>query len=84
MAFVGAAHVVGGELGGQHLAVGLAAHVVPRLGDLDHETARVLDRTDVQAPATTTIARLLSFDQKRTELTPAPFWSVSGIVNRSE
>src|SRR3982074_1470032 len=35
-----------------------------RLGDLDHETRQVLDT------GTTMSARLISFDQKRTELTP--------------
>ena len=56
----------------RHLIFAILAYRIQaeRLGDLDHETARVLDRTDVQAPATITIARLLSFDQKRTELTP--------------
>jgi len=38
-----------------------------RLGDLDHETSQVLDRTDAK---NTMSARLVSFDQKRTELTP--------------
>jgi Protein of unknown function (DUF2924) len=38
-----------------------------RLGDLDHQTKQVLDRTD---NGVTMSARLVSFDQKRTELTP--------------
>jgi hypothetical protein len=41
-----------------------------RLGDLDHETRQVLDRTDAKSTSVTTSARLVSFDQKRTELTP--------------
>jgi hypothetical protein len=41
-----------------------------RLGDLDHETKQVLDRTDAKNTGLTMSARLVSFDQKRTELTP--------------
>jgi hypothetical protein len=41
-----------------------------RLGDLDHETRQVLDRTDAKNAGVTMSARLVSFDQKRTELTP--------------
>jgi hypothetical protein len=41
-----------------------------RLGDLDHETRQVLDRTDAKSTGVTMSARLVSFDQKRTELTP--------------
>src|SRR5258705_8435157 len=41
-----------------------------RLGDLDHETRQVLDRTDTKSNGATMSARLVSFDQKRTELTP--------------
>ena len=41
-----------------------------RLGDLDHETKQVLDRTDAKSTGVTMSARLVSFDQKRTELTP--------------
>ena len=40
------------------------------LGDLDHETKQVLDRMDTKEPATAMSARLVSFDQKRTQLTP--------------
>jgi hypothetical protein len=40
-----------------------------RLGDLDHETKQVLDRTDAK-DGTMMSTRLVSFDQKRTELTP--------------
>jgi hypothetical protein len=39
-----------------------------RLGDLDHETKQILDQTIAKGPAMS--ARLASFDQKRTELTP--------------
>jgi hypothetical protein len=41
-----------------------------RFGDLDHATRQVLDRTVVQETGQATSARLASFDQKRTELTP--------------
>ena len=41
-----------------------------RLGDLDHETGQVLDRTDAKDTGAKMSARLVSFDQKRTELTP--------------
>jgi Protein of unknown function (DUF2924) len=41
-----------------------------RLGDLDHETRQVLDRTDAKNAGLTMSARLVSFDQKRTELAP--------------
>jgi hypothetical protein len=37
---------------------------------LDHETKQVLDRTDAKDTSTTMSTRLVSFDQKRTELTP--------------
>ena len=41
-----------------------------RLGDLDQETRQVLDRTDAKTTGVTMSERLVSFDQKRTELTP--------------
>ena len=41
-----------------------------RLGDLDHETKQVLDRTDAGETGPAMFRRLASFDQKRTELTP--------------
>src|ERR1700730_5994041 len=41
-----------------------------RLGDLDHETGQVLDRTDAKDTGAKMSARLVSFDQKRVELTP--------------
>src|SRR6202171_1943563 len=40
------------------------------LADLEHETKQVLDRTDAKNAGVTMSARLVSFDQKRTELTP--------------
>jgi hypothetical protein len=41
-----------------------------RLGDLDHETMQVLDMTNAKNILVTMSARLISFDQKQTELTP--------------
>jgi hypothetical protein len=41
-----------------------------RFGDLDHATRQVLDRTVAKEAGPATSARLASFDQKRTELTP--------------
>src|SRR5260370_3252265 len=41
-----------------------------RFGDLDHATRQVLDRTIAKEIAPAMSARLASFDQKRTELTP--------------
>jgi len=41
-----------------------------RLGDLDQPTMRLLDQTASMEKGTAMSARLVSFDQKRTELTP--------------
>jgi Protein of unknown function (DUF2924) len=41
-----------------------------RFGDLDHATRQVLDRTLAKEAEPAMAARLASFDQKRTELTP--------------
>jgi hypothetical protein len=41
-----------------------------RFGDLDHATRQVLDRTVAKETGPAMSARLASFDQKRTELTP--------------
>jgi hypothetical protein len=41
-----------------------------RFGDLDHVTTRVLDRSVAKEAGPAMSARLASFDQKRTELTP--------------
>ena len=43
---------------------------VDRYGDLDHVTRQVLERTDSREARPAMSARLASFDQKRTELTP--------------
>jgi len=56
----------------RHLLFAIIAYRVQadRLGDLDHETKQVLDRTDAKDSGTTMSTRLVSFDQKRIELTP--------------
>ena len=56
----------------RHLLFAIIAYRIQadRLGDLDHETMQVLDRTDSKETAAAMSARLVSFDQKRTELTP--------------
>jgi len=56
----------------RHLLFAIIAYWVQadRLGDLDHETRQILDRTDAKDSGTTMSTRLVSFDQKRTELTP--------------
>ena len=41
-----------------------------RFGDIDHATEQVLDRTVAKEGGPAMFARLTSFDQKRTELTP--------------
>ena len=56
----------------RHLLFAIIAYRIQadRLGDLDHETRQVLDRTDAKDTGAKMSARLVSFDQKRTELTP--------------
>jgi Protein of unknown function (DUF2924) len=56
----------------RHLLFAIIAYRIQadRLGDLDHETRQVLDRTDAKNTGVTMSARLVSFDQKRAELTP--------------
>jgi len=54
-----------------------------RLGDLDHETGQVLDRTEAKDTGAKMSARLVSFDQKRIELTRELCWYESGIVDRN-
>ena len=53
----------------QHLLFTIIAYRIQadRLGDLDHETMQVLDRTDSKETAAAMSARLVSFDQKRIE-----------------
>src|ERR1700736_178795 len=56
----------------RHLLFAIIAYRIQadRFGDLDHDTKQLLDRTDAKDSGTTMPARLVSFDQKRTELTP--------------
>ena len=56
----------------RHLLFAIIAYRIQadRLGDLDHETKQVLDRADAKDTGTTVSTRLVSFDQKRTKLTP--------------
>jgi hypothetical protein len=56
----------------RHLLFAIIAYriQVDRFGDLDHETKQILDCTDSNDTGAVMSARLVSFDQKRTELTP--------------
>ena len=56
----------------RHLLFAIIAYQIQadRLGDLDHETKQILHRTDSKENGAGMSARLVSFDQKRTELTP--------------
>src|SRR4030081_2035266 len=56
----------------RHLMFAIIAYRIQadRLGDLDNETKQVLDRTHAKDTGAKMSARLVSFDQKRTELIP--------------
>jgi hypothetical protein len=56
----------------QHLLFAVLAFRIQadRFGDLDHETRKVLDRTNANESGSATSDRLMSLDQKRTGLTP--------------
>jgi hypothetical protein len=56
----------------RHLLFAIIAYRIQadRFGDLDHETRQLLDRTGTKESGTAMSARLVSFDQKRTELRP--------------
>ena len=56
----------------RHLLFAVIAYRIQatRLGDLDHAIRQVLDHTDPRESGAAMTARLVSFDQKRTELTP--------------
>jgi hypothetical protein len=56
----------------RHLLFAIIAYRIQadRFGDLDRETRQLLDRTDARESGAAMSARLVSFDQKRTELTP--------------
>src|SRR5712675_2446299 len=56
----------------RHLRSAIIAYRIQadRFGDLNHETRQLLDHTGPKESGAATSARLVSFDQKRTELTP--------------
>ena len=56
----------------RHLLFAVIAYRIQadRFGDLDHETRQLLDRAGAKESGAAMSARLMSFDQKRTELTP--------------
>jgi hypothetical protein len=56
----------------RHLSFAVIAYRLQadRFGDLDQATRQVLDRTVAKEAGSAMSARLASFDQKRTELTP--------------
>ena len=56
----------------QHLLFAVLAFQIQadRLGDLDHETGKILDRTNANQSGLAMADRLKSLDQKRTDLTP--------------
>src|SRR5438034_3393024 len=56
----------------RHLLFAIIAYRIQadRFGDLGHETRQLLDHTGAKETGAATSARLVSFDQKRTELTP--------------
>ena len=56
----------------RHLLFAIIAYRIQadRFGDLDHETRQLLDRSDTRESGAAMSAWLVSFDQKRTELTP--------------
>jgi hypothetical protein len=56
----------------RHLLFAIIAYRIQadRFGDLDHETRQLLARTGASESGTAMSARLVTFDQKRTQLTP--------------
>jgi len=56
----------------RHLLFAIIAYRIQadRFGDLDYETRQLLDRTGAKESGTAMSARLVTFDQKRTQLTP--------------
>ena len=56
----------------RHLLFAIIAYRIQadRFGDLDHEARQLLDRTGAKESGAAMSARLVSFDQKRTEPTP--------------
>src|SRR5260221_4575974 len=56
----------------RHLLFAIIAYriQIDRFGDLDHEMRQLLERTGAKESGAAMVARLVSFDQKRSELTP--------------
>jgi hypothetical protein len=56
----------------RHLLFAIIAYRIQadRFGDLDHETRQLLDRTGAKESGAAMLARLVSFDRKRTEPMP--------------
>src|SRR5260221_14172457 len=56
----------------RHLLFAIIAYRIQadRFGDLDRETRQLLDRTGAKQSGAAMAARLVSFDQQRSELTP--------------
>ena len=56
----------------RHLLFAIIAYRIQadRFGDLDYETRQLLDHTGAKESGAAMSARLISFDQRRTELTP--------------
>src|SRR5437016_13051465 len=56
----------------RHLLFAIIAYRIQadRIGDLDHETRQLLDRTGAKVSGTAMSARLVSFEQQRTALPP--------------
>ena len=56
---------------GRHLLFSIIAYQIQadRFGDLDHETKKLLDRTEAVETGSAMPARLVAFDQKRRALT---------------
>src|SRR6202030_1831555 len=56
----------------RHLLFAIIAYriQIDRFGDLNHETRLLRDRTGAKESGAAPAARLVSFDQKRSELTP--------------
>jgi len=69
----------------RHLLFAIIAYrfQADRFGDLDHETRQLLDRTDARESGAAMSARLVRFDQKRTELTPGTVLVREWIASRS-
>ena len=68
---------------GRHLLFSIIAYRIQadRYDDLDHETKRVLVRTDAKDSGSAITARLVNLDQKRTELSPGTVCQLVGLAD---